>query len=175
MHIGRRPRIFRYGLHLTVEEFKLYIGSDSTLVVDHNFFYFPHNQAVLSYGEASYICVNTALIGEDNFCGDLLFSNWSGASRRITIYREMNLSIGVGTVGKRSAMDLKNRPWMPIQILEFMSTKDSRRESSFCFSFLRCRQHSMSTTPSGGMSKKMSWLRGLFRDTLHRGNMVQIQ
>jgi len=51
----------------------IYVHSNSTLVADHNLFYLPQNERVLTKGETIYTCANIASLGEGNFCGDPLF------------------------------------------------------------------------------------------------------
>ena len=51
----------------------IYVHSNSTLVADHNLFYLPQNERLLTKGETIYTCANIASLGEGNFCGDPLF------------------------------------------------------------------------------------------------------
>ncbi|WP_448383914.1 DUF4214 domain-containing protein [Desulfosoma sp.] len=54
-------------------ECPIYIGPTSTLVADHNLFYLPQNQTLVTYGSRSYTCTNIASLGVGNLCGDPRF------------------------------------------------------------------------------------------------------
>ncbi len=54
-------------------ECPIFIGAASTLVADHNLFYFPQNEIILSHGNVNYTCGNISSLGEGNICGNPLF------------------------------------------------------------------------------------------------------
>ena len=54
-------------------ECPIYVGSNSTLVADHNLFHLPQNETLVTYGERSYTCANIASLGTGNLCGDPRF------------------------------------------------------------------------------------------------------
>lgn len=54
-------------------ESPIYVNPASALIADHNLFYLPQNEVVLTMGDATYTCANIASLGEGNICGDPLF------------------------------------------------------------------------------------------------------
>ncbi|MFN3307647.1 MAG: choice-of-anchor Q domain-containing protein [Anaerolineales bacterium] len=54
-------------------ESPIYIGGASTLVADHNLFYLPQNETVLTHGSKAFTCANIGALGAGNLCGDPLF------------------------------------------------------------------------------------------------------
>lgn len=54
-------------------ESPIYVNPASTLIADHNLFYLPQNEVVLTMGDINYTCANIGTLGEGNICGDPLF------------------------------------------------------------------------------------------------------
>ncbi len=54
-------------------ECPIYVHGNSALIADHNLFYLPQNETVLTHGTTAYTCGSLASLGEANFCADPLF------------------------------------------------------------------------------------------------------
>ncbi len=106
-------------VHLTVRntifssrgpEAPIYIGAASTLVADHNLFFFPQNEAVLTHGDQSYTCANLASLGAGNMCADPRFLRPAWGEVGDYHLQGSSPAINNGTSEGAPPLDLEKRP-----------------------------------------------------------------
>lgn len=51
-------------------ESPIYLSPATVLTAEHNLFYFPQNDVLITHGEKTYTCADLAAMGTGNFCGD---------------------------------------------------------------------------------------------------------
>lgn len=91
-------------------ECPIYIGAASTLVADHNLFYLPQNETVLTHGGTTYTCGNIGSLGEGNLCGDPRFVRPAWGETGDYHLQEGGPAINSGSTEGAPAVDLENRP-----------------------------------------------------------------
>ncbi len=91
-------------------ECPIYIGAASTLVADHNLFYLPQNEVILTYGDTTCTCAELASLGEGNLCGDPLFVRPAWGEVGDYHLQAGSPAINAGTTDGVPAVDLENRP-----------------------------------------------------------------
>jgi len=88
----------------------IYIGGASTLVADHNLFYLPQNETLLTHGDTTYTCANIASLGAGNLCGDPRFVRPAWGEPGDYHLQADSPAINAGTVEGAPTVDLENRP-----------------------------------------------------------------
>ncbi len=88
----------------------IYISGASTLVADHNLFYLPQNEVVLTHGGTAYTCANIASLGPGNLCGDPLFLRPAWGEPGDYHLQAGSPAIDTGTADGAPTVDLENRP-----------------------------------------------------------------
>jgi len=91
-------------------ECPIYVGAASTLIADHNLFYLPQNETVLTRGETTYTCANIASLGAGNLCGDPRFVRPAWGEAGDYHLQEGSPAVDAGTADGASTVDLENRP-----------------------------------------------------------------
>ena len=87
----------------------IYIHGNSTLVADHNLFYLPQNQIVLTHAETTYTSSNIASLGEGNLYGDALFVRPAWGEVGDYHLQDSSPAINAGTSNDAPTVDLENR------------------------------------------------------------------
>lgn len=88
----------------------IYIGADSTLIADHNLFYLPQNETILTHGDTTYTCGNIGTLGEGNLCGDPSFVRPAWGEAGDYHLQAGSAAINAGTVNGAPTVDLENQP-----------------------------------------------------------------
>jgi len=87
----------------------LYVGAASTLIADHNLFYLPQNETILTHGESNYLCGDIASLGVGNRCGDPLFVRPAWGTTGDYHLREGSPAVDAGTSEGAPTVDLERR------------------------------------------------------------------
>ncbi len=90
-------------------ECPIYVHGNSTLVADHNLFYLPQNETVLTQGETTYTCANIASLGAGNLCGDPRFVRPAWGEEGDYHLQAGSPAIDAGTADGAPTVDLENR------------------------------------------------------------------
>ena len=90
-------------------ECPIYVHGNSTLVADHNLFYLPQNETVLTQGETVYTCANIASLGTGNLCGDPRFVRPAWGEPGDYHLQAGSPAIDAGTADGAPTVDLENR------------------------------------------------------------------
>lgn len=88
----------------------IYIGATSTLIADHNLFYLPQSEFLLTHGDAAYTCADIASLGAGNLCGDPLFLRPAWGADGDYHLREDSPAIDAGLPAAAPPDDLGGRP-----------------------------------------------------------------
>lgn len=91
-------------------ESPIYIGSATNLIADHNLFYFPQNQIILTHGDSVYTSENISLLGEGNIYGDPLFIQTAWGQSGNYHLREGSPAINAGSNMGVPNVDLDGYP-----------------------------------------------------------------
>ena len=91
-------------------ECPIYVHGNSTLVADHNLFYLPQHETVLTQGETTYTCASIASLGTGNLCGDPRFVHPAWGEPGDYHMQAGSPAIDAGTADGAPAVDLENRP-----------------------------------------------------------------
>ncbi len=78
-------------------ECPIFIGSASTLIAEHNLFYFPRNEIILTHGDSIYTCGNISSLGKGNICGNPLFVQTAWGQNGNYHLRENSPAIDAGS------------------------------------------------------------------------------
>jgi len=88
----------------------IYIGAASTLAADHNLFYLPQDDIILTHGDTTYTCEDIASLGEGNLCGDPLFVRPAWGEEGDYHLQEDSPAIDAGTAEGAPTVDIEDRP-----------------------------------------------------------------
>ncbi len=88
----------------------IYVNPPTTLVADHNLFYLPQNETVLTHGSNAYTCGNIASLGAGNLCGDPLFIRPAWGQTGDYHLQSGSPAINAGIADGAPTVDLENRP-----------------------------------------------------------------
>ncbi len=91
-------------------ECPIYINAPTTLIADHNLFYLPQNETLLTHGETAYTCNNLASLGEGNLCGDPRFVQPAWGQTGDYHVQADSPAINAGSAVGAPTTDLENRP-----------------------------------------------------------------
>jgi len=91
-------------------ECPIYVNSASTLTADHNLFYLPQNQFILTHGDTTYTATDIASLGEGNLSGDPLLVRPAWGEDGDYHLRESSPAIDAGTPIGAPTGDLENHP-----------------------------------------------------------------
>jgi len=91
-------------------ECSISVHGNSTLVADHNLFYLPQNETVLTQGEMAYTCASIASLGAGNLCGDPRFVRPAWGNEGDYHLQAGSPAVDAGTADGAPAVDLENRP-----------------------------------------------------------------
>jgi len=91
-------------------EAHIFIGSGTTLIADHNLFYFPQSALVLEHGDRRYTAQEIAELGSGNFYGDPLFVRPAWGEEGDYHLQAGSPAINAGTPDGAPSEDLTNRP-----------------------------------------------------------------
>ncbi len=92
------------------QESPIFIASASTLIADHNLFYFPQHETFLTHGDLTYTCTNLTSLGEGNLCGDPRFVHPAWGETGDYHLGDSSQAIDGGNPEGAPAFDLENRP-----------------------------------------------------------------
>ncbi len=88
----------------------IYIHGASTLVAEHNLFYLPQNEIILTHGETSYTAATIASLGAGNRYGDPLFARPAWGTAGDYHLRQGSPAINAGILAGATMVDLEGRP-----------------------------------------------------------------
>ncbi len=91
-------------------ECPIYVHGNSTLVADHNLFYLPQNETILTQGETTYTCASIASLGAGNFCGDPRFVRPAWGEEGDYHLQAGSPAVDAGTSDGAPTVDLENHP-----------------------------------------------------------------
>ncbi len=91
-------------------ECPIYVGAASTLTADHNLFYLPQNETILTHGAAAYTCADIASLGAGNLCGDPRFVRPAWGEVGDYHLQAGSPAIDAGAADGVPTVDLENRP-----------------------------------------------------------------
>lgn len=91
-------------------ESPIYVAPASTLLADHNLFYFPQNEVLLTHGEQTYTCADLAALGTGNLCGDPRFVHPAWGETGDYHLQPGSPAIDAGTSDEAPQADLENHP-----------------------------------------------------------------
>ncbi|MBC7226210.1 MAG: hypothetical protein H5T61_03135 [Thermoflexales bacterium] len=92
------------------EESPIYVNAASTLIADHNLFYLPQNEVILTHGDTAYTCADIASLGPGNLCGDPRFVRPAWGEPGDYHLQAGSPAIDAGTANGAPTADLENRP-----------------------------------------------------------------
>ena len=95
---------------MCIRDSPIYVHGNSTLVADHNLFYLPQNETILTQGETTYTCANIASLGAGNLCGDPRFVRPAWGEEGDYHLQAGSPAINAGTPNGAPTVDLENRP-----------------------------------------------------------------
>lgn len=109
----------------------IFVHANSTILVDHNLFFIPHNSAVFYHGERVFTCSDLDSLGPGNICGDPLFVNPAWGTNGDYHLMQGSPAIDAGTSIGAPLVDLDGKPrdnYPDIGAYEFSSSSDVNTE-----------------------------------------------
>ncbi len=88
----------------------IYVGAASKLVAEHNLFYLPQNETLLTHGEKVYTCDNLNTLGFENRCGDPRFVRPAWGTEGDYHLQSDSPAINAGTTDDAPTDDLEGHP-----------------------------------------------------------------
>ncbi|MEZ0396682.1 MAG: right-handed parallel beta-helix repeat-containing protein [Anaerolineales bacterium] len=91
-------------------ESPIYLAPASTLTADHNLFFFPQNEVLLTHGERTFTCADLAALGAGNRCGDPRFVRPAWGEAGDYHLQPDSPALGAGTAEGAPEVNLEGRP-----------------------------------------------------------------